>query len=70
MASSWYTAEELRRQAVEGMTQPEFDPTIEEDPEDTSWLKIQAMIDRGDEIAAIVATITQAYPVSGVSGDV
>lgn len=68
MADVFYTPEELKAMALGAQTQPEFDPEAEpDDPEDTSWVKMQALFDRDAEIQAIIATITQPYPT--VSGD-
>jgi len=62
MAQAWYEHEELIDQAEGAKIQPEFDPEVEEDPEDTSWEKKQALIDRLDEIDTIVDGFTQPYP--------
>jgi len=59
MAEAFYTPEELIEQAENAKTQPEFAPATETDPEDTSWQATQTMIERHDDIATIVAGITQ-----------
>jgi len=62
MAQRWYNDDELKNEADTAQRPFEWDPeATPDDPEDTSWEKMDALFARDTEIRAAVATITKTY---------